>query len=51
MRRWVGLGRIRGTSRTATVTWEVIIILEEKEEINRNLCEVLGSACCAGALF
>lgn len=48
MRRWVGLGRVRGASEIATVIWPAVGVLEEKE-INRNLCEVWGvSVSCAG---
>lgn len=41
-RRWVGLGRVRGASRIATVIWQVSNILEEKEEIHQNLSQVFG---------
>lgn len=42
--------RVRGASRNATVSWQIVVILEEREEINRIFNEVFGgvSARCTG---
>ena len=47
MRRWVGLGRVRGANRVATVIRQIVVILEEevRGDKSKSQCSIWGSEC------